>query len=240
MSTLLLNPNPFNVVSASGQNAQFLLMDEPGLVWRNSSASASLVVGLDGSVIDTVALAGTNLKAGSTVRIRLGSSESAVNGTAAVDITTTIAKGVPVAGRSFVIQKLPSAAAHSFLRIDITSGGGHIEVSRLVVGKSVNCDGVDIGAELTYLNDTKSYLDPKKTKPVWKVTVSGFTEYEKFRTWHPLLVDLGDQHGFLFVPYLEGDYVQEQASFGFMSGHSKGTALTSDYWNIDLQIQSII
>ncbi len=245
MTALVLNPNDFSIVMATGDKPEFLLNDEPGLVWRTNNLGAiTLVVELDGQEIDTVALAGTNLLHGNTVRIRLGATQAEINsGTAPVDITTGIANGTPMIGNSFVIQKLDAPDAYLFMRLDIVATGNavpYVDVSRLLIGKSVNCDGVDVGAELNYVNNTNSALDPKRTKPLWKVTVSGFTEATKFGIWHPLLLDLGDQHGFLFVPYLEGDFVQEQAVFGFISTQSKGTASNSDYWVIDLQVQSII
>lgn len=244
MSALILKPEDFTINQSSGQNDSFLKNDEPGLVWRTIGSHSFLIAELLGSEINSIALAGTNLVHGDAIRIRFGYSlDSVTTGTSDIDSTIGIATGKPVGGSSFVIYKMDDAHPFTHMSIEINATSnvdGYIDIARLIVGKSVNSDGIDVGAELSYSNDTNSYLDPKKTKPEWKVTISGLTEAIKFNIWHHLLFDLADQRGFLFVPCLESDYVQEQSIFGGISSTSKGSASNSDYWVLDLQIKSII
>lgn len=247
MSTLFLPPIPFTVLAQSGgvTPTSYLLNDEKGLVWRTANLTGNYITAqLDGSVIDTVAIVGSNLIAGNTVRFRLGNTQAAVEGSsAAIDVTIGLAAGTADTNQALLFHKLTTPAAHGFLRIDFTAASNpdtFLEFSRLVVGKSVICDGVSAGVEFGYDNQTVSSLDREATKPMWKFTVSGFTEATYWSLWHPLLKVLGDKRGFLFIPDLQSDYLQQQALFCYVTSTSKGSATNSDYYMIDIQVQSLL
>lgn len=248
MSAIFVIPNAFTPNAQSGGSlaaVSYLGIDEAGLVWRTTGLTGnSITVQLDGTSIDTIALMGTNLIAGNTVRIRLGATKAEVDGNSAtIDTTAQIALGTPEKGKTLVHHTLPTSAAYGFLRLDFSATGnpdGFVEVSRLIVGKSLICDGINIGAEITYDNQTRSNLDPFKTKPVWKAVVSGFT-YEQYWTyWDSFLRKIADQRGFMFVPDSASPYKQQQVVFGQVQSSSKNVIDGSDYNSIELAIQAII
>lgn len=243
MTTLLVIPNSFTVLASStGTGTNNLRNDEPGLVWRTTTGGSRYVTIQTASTFDTIALAGTTLTAADSVRIRLGFSKTEVDGnSASVDMTAQILAGDPIDGRSFLVASLDSVVDYTHIRIDFTAlTASSVEVSRLIVGKSLQTAGIDINPEYSFENLTENALNPKTTKPSWKVTISDFTDADFWGSWNAALRTLADKRGFLFVPELESDYAQQQAVFGQMAVIAKGSVKATNYTSLDMTIQSVM
>lgn len=243
MTTLLVIPNSFTVLSTSTSTGpNNLKNDEPGLVWRTTGSGTRYLTVETSGTIDTIALAGTTLTAADSVRVRLGHSQAEVNGSSAsVDMTAQILAGDPVDGRSFLVASLNEPADYTHIRFDFTlATASSVEVSRLIVGKSLQTAGIDINPEYSFENATENALNPKTTKPSWKVTISDFSDAEFWGSWNAALRTLADKRGFLFVPDLESDYAQQQALFGQMAVIAKGNVKATNYTSLDMTIQSVM
>ena len=247
MGSIFTKPKTFTVVEEnnSAYPASYLGIDELGIVFRSSDLTdCHITVQTDGEPIDIVALAGTNLPSGDAIRLRMGSSKEEVDGDeAAVDAVVLVGGGTPKKTGSLLYHTLDELQAYSFIRIDFESGSvsdSFFQASRLVVGQMVVADGVDVGAEITFGNATKNNLDPKRTKPIAKITVSGFTEQQFEETWYPFLMDVADMRGFLYIPDADSNYVQSQSMFGSMQTTAKSVRDNSDYNTIDMSIETII
>ena len=245
MSTFIVVPRSFTVLanSASTTPTTYLQNDEPGLVWRTTGASSNYVtVQLAAGSLNVISLAGTNLVAGDTIRIRLGNSQASVEGSSApVDRTATIAAGTPQNGTSFVIDKLSSPVTYTFARIDFTSvAGSYVEVSRLILGSAIVTDGIDVNAEFTFDNQTVNRLDPYHSKPTWKISLSGFKDAQFWNEWGDTLRSISKKIGFLFVPDLTSSYVQQQTIFGYVTAIPKATLISTDYTTVEMVVQSLL
>jgi hypothetical protein len=245
MMTFLVLPKVFMVLDNSSTitSTTFLSHDEPGLVWRTAGATNNyLTVQLESGSINVVALVGSNLAAGDTVRVRLGSSQAQVEGgSAPIDYTTAIAAGTSQNESTFVIDKLDAPVSYTFARIDFTSvSASYVEVGRLVIGEAVEALGIDVNAEFTFENDTADSYFPYDTKPSWKVTFSGLKDSEFWNEWGTNLRKIANKRGFLFVPDLSNEFVQQQTIWGFVSAMPKSTLIACDYSNVELTIKSLI
>lgn len=226
-------------------------VDAPGLVWRSTGlAGVYATLRWDGSSIDTIALVGTNLRAGDLVRIRIGSSQAVVDGdSAALDITRTAWSGVaPVAG-ALTVFLVDGSFTGPFVRIDISSPGnpaGFVEVGRIVLSQRITCDGVGLGADQTVedgsvVEDGPGYttVDYQRVRTGWKVTVDRISEADYYGKWWPMLMTVGKSSGFLFIPDADPAYLQNQAVFGRMTSSAKGNAKSSDFYIVDMSILSV-
>jgi hypothetical protein len=251
MATILCVPQSFTVSSASEQataQASNAGTVPAGLVWRsNGLSSVFAVLQTAGPPIDLVSLAGTNLRAGDSVRVR-GASTAAMT-SPLFDVTLAAWSGVsPVRGALTLVQ-LAATYTAAFVRIDITSTGnpaGYVEVQRIVMGKKVSCDGVDIGCEQGF-DDTSTLeealgdtiVDQQRVRDTWKATVSNVREQEWYTNWYPFLRGVGSNGDFLFVPETDPTYMQNQAIMGRISSKATGSYKSSDFIVIDLNIKQV-
>lgn len=147
----------------------------PGMVWETTGASGIYARGDLGSArdIDFLALLATNAVAGATFRLRLGTSQAEVDGTAPYDSGTLPIHTIAGSGASLVLDfasetyyanELP-ALAHSHLeiaparsfrwfRIDIGGHSGDFRCMDVIIGKKMEfadfyngADGLAYGSE---------------------------------------------------------------------------------------------
>ncbi|WP_454884001.1 hypothetical protein [Sphingomonas oryzagri] len=252
MSAFLVPPLDFTVVASSSSSiapASDLGLDEPGMTWRSNGLSGAYVlVQLNGSPWDTIALVGNNCLASDTIRVRAADSQAATLSDPVIDITFNAWSGVAPSADALSVYAFPEGSNAAFVRIDVLSGAsqGFVEASRLVIGKRVECDGVDIGAEQSFedgstIDEGPGYTDIDRygVRVQWKLTCSGIRELPYYRDWAPFLRYVGKSRAFVIVPEYEGDYLQQQACFARMTQSAKGAAVSGDIYNIDLQMLSV-
>ena len=255
MTAVFCAPTSFSVASGSEgavAPARNLNTDPMGLVWRSTGLlGVQLTISLADPSFDTVALVGSNLRAGDTIRVRAGSSASVVAGETdlLLDATVPAWTGTAPTSGALTVLVLDAPIAASFVRLDLTSSGnpdGYVEASRLIIGKRVQADGIDIGCEQTFEDGSDvqeglgfTTVDEYRVRIGWKVSVSGVKEADYWAKWFPFLRSIGRHKGFLFLPDSESDHVQTQAVFGRMANSAKGSAKSSDFTIIDMTILSV-
>lgn len=112
------------------------------MVWRSNGASNLWIRGsfATAQAINFVALMGANALAGTTIRVRLGDTQAAVDGTASYDSGAVpfIAPAVTRADGIYHSHlELPSTQTRLWWRIDIEGHTGDFEASMLVMGAKV-------------------------------------------------------------------------------------------------------
>lgn len=257
MSVILVAPMAFTVLAANQGStalAQNLRVDEPAMVWRSSNlSSVSVTVQLlDGLAWDTVCLVGSNLRASDTIRVMAGPSQADVtNGTNLnVDQTFAAWSGTAPTSGALSFKPLNTAVASPFVRIVITSNGnpdGHVQASRLVIGKRIDHDGVSVGAEQTFedtsvIEDGPGYttVDRYNVRVGWKVTLDGIKDAAYFNNWHPFLRAVGKSRAFVFIPDDGVPYVQAQAVFcRVVSSPAKGSSPVADFNIVEFGVLSV-
>lgn len=111
------------------------------LTWKSSGTANLWARGDFGSAksIDFMSLVSANALAGTTIRLRLGATQAAVDGVAGYDstalafISPSIADGVPVHSH----LEIGSVQSYRWWRIDIAGHTGDFEASTLVLGKTI-------------------------------------------------------------------------------------------------------
>jgi len=144
---------------------------------------------------------------------------------------------------------LGSARTETFIRIDITSTGnpaGFVEAARLIVGKRIEEDGIDLNAEHTFedSSQTTAYrgfeaIDPFEVKTSWKFTVGYIKEPSYWQNWYPFLREVGMKKAVLFVPDRDSAYLQSETVFGRITSMAKGSPVSSDYYKLELYVREI-
>lgn len=228
--------------AASPQVAAYLLHDEPGLVWRSTGLSGQyLRVNLSGAW-DTIALMGSNLRASATIRIRAGATSAATDATsgAPIDVTINAHTGSIKRTGAMSFYKLNGPVNHTWVRIDITDTGnpdGYLQASRLVIGKAIECDGIDNGAEVSYENRSTSNLLRFKTTPTWKMTLSGISEADYYAEWEDFIDWAAERRAFLFVPIVGGPHMHKQMGLATFANVAKATKINHDRSEVELTVQ---
>ncbi|PZU12114.1 MAG: hypothetical protein DI606_10560 [Sphingobium sp.] len=191
-----------------------------------------------------------NLRATDTVRIRAASSAANTTASPTYDSGTIAAfTGGGNSAGSLTLLTISAPRTETFIRIDITStgnGAGYVEAARLVVGKRIEEDGIDLNAEHTFedASQTTSYrgydaVDPFDTKTSWKFTIGYIKEVSYWLNWFPFLRDVGNKKAVLFVPDNASAYLQSEAVFGRIMSAAKGSPVSSDFYKLELYVREI-
>lgn len=227
--------------TASATSVSNLLHDEKALVWRSVGVTA-YILAVQAGAWNTVSLVGTNLRATDAVRIRAANSAEAVTTAPIIDQTFPAYSGTAKATGAMVLFRLAALVTYTHIRIDITSTGnpaGYIQASNLIIGQSVERDGIDQGAEVSYDNQGASYLRTYATKPTWKIVLSGITQTEWYDRWEDFITKATDRRGILYVPIYNGPHMQKQSAYVSVVGSPKLTWITSDNLNVELTVTTI-
>lgn len=254
MATVLCSPRSFTISSsnsATSAPASNLNLDHPSMVWRSSNlTTVQITVQLGAGSWDTVALVKHNLRATDTVRIRAATSASNTTAAPTYDSGTLSAfSGGGNTGGSMTLLTLSAARTETFIRIDITSTGNpanYVEAARLVVGKRIEEDGIDLNAEHTFEDTSQSTpyrgfeaIDPFDVKASWKFTIGYIKEVNYWLNWYPFLRDVGMKKAVLFVPDRDSAYLQTESVFGRITSMAKGSPVSSDYYKLELYVREI-
>lgn len=243
MSALFVAPLPFTDANSpapiNGTTVEHLNNDRPGLVWRGALTTASFTVDLGtGAEYDTIALIGSNLRAGDTVRVQTGTTADAT----AYDATTPARTGKkPRQYTAKTVIKLPSTRTDRFVRITITATGhpsGYVQAQRLVIGKAVSTYGVKFGAKVNFEDRSVITTGPGFTDvdrydvlPAWDISTTGITDRAWREDWSPLLMEVGSSSGILFVREDRSpDTWQTDAIYGRITSKASGEATNYDTW----------
>ncbi|MFX4084043.1 hypothetical protein N6H05_23890 [Sphingobium sp. WTD-1] len=254
MPTIMCAPRNFAVSSsnsASNAPASNLNLDHPSMVWRSSNlTSVQITVQLGAGSWDTIALVKNNLRATDTVRIRAANSASNTTASPTYDSGNLSAfSGSSNSAGSLTLLTLSGARTETFIRIDITSTGnpaGYVEAARVVIGKRLEEDGIDLNAEHSFEDTSQSTqyrgfeaIDPFDVKPSWKVTIGYVKEANYWTNWYPLLRDVGMKKAVLFLPDRDSAYLQSENLFGRITSMAKGSPVSSDYFKLELYVREI-
>lgn len=247
MVASVTRPLPFGVVIAdqvAAAPASNTNDNRHGKVWRAASASSYVVIDLgDNASYDMVALIGTNLTAGDTVRVRTGPTNT---GTGSWDQTVAAMTGSKPLG--FTTKTIVSLATRTdrYMRIDITAASA-VEVQRIVVGPSITTIGIDYDAEQSTLDtavvNTELGADTYQRglkKIRWKFSMSMVPTTEWRSTWLGFLNEVGKITPVLFVPFVDQpDTYQADAIFGRIRNDISGKIPGLQYRAVEMTVEGI-
>lgn len=245
MAAIFLAPIQYPASALAGdttanQPLANLWNDYLAMTWQSSVTAPYITVNVTGTPINSVVLWGTNLTGSDTVRVRVGPNASGAS--PVFDQTFTAAANV--------LAFLPSVVTTGYVRLDFTRGSGaaFTEMSRLIVGRRIEADGISKDAEVTY--DDQSIrssgpnwmiFDEYSIQKTWKVKIEGITEDQFFAAgaWDDFIMAVGEKRPFIFIPYYPSTYTSRLVSFGAMNSTPRVTFMTQVDRNIELSFQTI-
>ena len=174
------------------------------LTWKSSGTANLWARGDFGSAksIDFMSLVSANALAGTTIRLRLGATQAAVDGVAGYDstalafISPSIADGVPVHSH----LEIGSVQSYRWWRIDIAGHTGDFEASTLVLGKTItpsrfyNLDFERGIRDLGSLDFTRWGVFDEEDGAIFRTidfTMGWMTEAEYETSFRPMIETLG-------------------------------------------------
>jgi hypothetical protein len=251
MTALFVKPEAFTVQSAdqsSTQPASNLSQDHHGFIWSMATAATTATITIFGAgqSIDTIALIGSNLTSGDTVRYRTATTQaglsSATYSTAQNAFAGTLGDGFSAK----TIIKLAAPIAFNWMQVFINIASSRIVTAqRLVIGKAVVAAGIDIGAEQGFEDRSVAMSGPGwvgfqdyAVVPTWKATISWISRALWRSDWQPFCLWAGVKKPFLFVPFLEDPHPHDIV-FGRNTSMAKGENPGADVFNIEMNITGL-
>lgn len=248
MSALFLSSVGYGVTAneQSVAPARRMTLDEPGLVYRSTGNLATITATSDASlfIADSVAVTGARLLATDTIRVRAGSVPDMTSGVVA-DVTTQAWTGTsPIAGATCLIA-LPSPVMARYFRIDITTGNTFVEISRLLIGRRIEVDGIDEGAVITFTSGSPqegpgwTTVLEQRTRLAWKANVGNIHRTLTFTSWAPFLSSVGTHAAFLFIPDTDTVDLQRQAALVRLQSNANLVEVTGDRYRVELNVLEV-
>jgi len=220
MSAVFLPPLDYSIVSSDAVQvapASRVMLDEPGLVARSAAQTLTMTFNMGDQSYDTIAVIGTNLLSSDRVRVRIGNNAEMTSGIM-FDTTVQAWTGNPPLDKAITYIPLNNTFSALYVRIDITSSRTFVEVSRVIIGKRLEVDGIDTEPNITpvsgsIIDDGPGWTsaDDYRTRMAWKANVGNVLASSYWTDWHPFLKRVGKHAGFLFIPQTESDSIQLQA-----------------------------
>jgi len=225
MTSLLLQSDPFTVVSATNLNAATpasnLSRDVLGLDAR-FTANTTIILdrGAVTNTFNTIAVVHTDMARAATILVQTATDAAMTTPTTVVP---TQATGIvnPVAGRRECFYFTFTASSHRYVRLTFT-GSGACDIGRILIGTAVNTLGVRTDAERLFEDmsasfDFKAYttFDKAPTLLGWKVQFPMMDETFFRQTWQPFMQSVGNSECFLFIPnILQASTIQSDWCYG--------------------------
>ena len=139
-----LLPGPMRTGNARANRpaTNLALLDHHGMTWKTNGSVDAWVAGEfdEATSVDFVAMISADALPGTTIRIRLGTSEAAVDGTSATydsGVQSFISPAISHPGNLYHSHREFSPKNVSHWRIDIGGHTGDFEASGLVIGKRI-------------------------------------------------------------------------------------------------------
>lgn len=256
-------PHPLGTVAAgnalSNRPASHLgEFYDPGMIWETADASSLWARGNFGAdrVISFCSLLGVNAQSGTLIRLRLGSSQAEVDGTADYDSGAVAFINPSITREDGLYSshlELPSEVTASWWRIDITGHTGPLRAMALVLGKKLtftnfyNDKGFAFGQEDYGAIEVGRFGVVDQTTGIKLRTLQmdfgWMTDSDRFTKFQPLRDALG-MTGVAFWCFDPDATVQRQdkSYFGWLRKPVEYRASTfkHDRWGAQFDIRSLI
>lgn len=252
MSLILVQPHNFTVLSsqsAATAPASNLNVDYPNMVWKSTSTTDAFIeIRLDPSASwDFIGLVGANLVATDTVRIRSAGNQANLTASPSYDMMFNVL-GTLNSDFNLAYHLPSSAKSHRFIRLDFSAANnpnGSLQAKRLVIGRRLDGDGVDVGADFN-IEDTSrisdyrgiQISDPFDAKDSWKFSV-GYVKKDDYNTKWRSFIKSALGKAVLFIPDTLNNSHNQEAVFGRLQGPTNAGLITGDAYKVNLYIREV-
>jgi hypothetical protein len=249
MGALFVRPLPFVAATTSpapliGSVAN-MNIDLPGMVWRFGLTTPYFIIDLGANAVayDTVALAGCNLRAGDTVQIRTGTTNTGTGNYAGTALPAWTGSKADTSTAD-AIFRLGAVRTERYVRVDIVATShpdGFVQVQRAIVGKSISTLGIDFNAEQKFDDQSVVTVGPGYVSVdeydvliSWKFSTGWISEVSYRTEWFPMLQNVGNRRGLLFIPDdSTPSNWQTDAVYGRIVGAVTGKAESFNGWRFE-------
>lgn len=252
MATYLIRPLNVtftNSQSAASTPASNLNVDYPNMVWRSTGATgAFLEFSLDAALPwNFIGLVGATLFGPDSIRVRAAATQAAVTTAPVLDTTFTV---TGTANGDINLPFLAPAIDRTlrFFRLDFTLSGNpnaFVQAQRLVIGKRIEADGIDVGADFMFEDTTRvtdyrgiQIADPFDTKQSWKFSISNVKLQDFNLNWRSFLKSANGR-GVLFLPDTANGGHNQESVFGRVQGQTNAGLMASDQYRINLYVREV-
>jgi hypothetical protein len=222
--------------------ASRVLLDEPGLVAR-ASGTLTITFDMQGQGYDTVAVIRHSLRAAQLVRVRIGPDASMGLGVV-FDQSFAAWSGALPFDKAISYLPLPQVFNARYVTIDlIGSAGIEVEASRIIVGKRIETDGVDSGAQLNFASGSTvddgpgwTTVGEQRSRITWTVNAGNVSRFAFNWEWAAFLHRVGKHTGFLFIPYDASESLQQQAALVRFKEDANVVDVTSNRFRVEMTL----
>ncbi len=231
--------------AAATAPASRVLLDEPGLVARSGGNSLSLTFSLTERTFDSIAATGTNLRASDTVRVRVGSVAD-MSSDVLLDYSVNAWNGVAPVGSAITYIPLDRPYTAQFVRLDFTTSNTFVEVSRVLIGKRIEVDGIDNDPSITHVGGATVEDGPgwttvgeARTRVQWTANVGNVPSTAYYQEWSPFLSRAGKHAGFLFVPQTDSTALQHEAKLVRHQQDANTVPLSMTRYRVEMKLLEV-
>lgn len=249
MSAVFLRSLPLAIVTSNALDrapARRVLSPEPALVMRASGNTAIITFDVGSTkAYDTIAVM-ANIGSAGVVRSRGGSDKSM---TTAIDFDQSASwSGIaPDERHALIYLTLPASETSRYVRLDIQDTGlAEIEVSHVLIGQRIECDGIDGEPEFTPRSGTDiedgsgwTTASENRTRLGWKFSVGNVKRTPFFTQWSPFINGVNIAKPFMFIPDTETDVRQRQAGIYRNVDMPKTSELYDDRWKMEFTVLEV-
>lgn len=238
----VVEPSIVSDTAQASAPASRVLLDEPGLVARGTG-TLSVTFDMGSTAYDTVAAIRNNLPAAATIRVRAASSADMTSGVV-LDTTVQAWSGEAPTTKAISYIPLPAIYTERYVRVDLIAvGASLVEVSRIIIGKRIEVDGIDRGATQTAVSGSQvddgpgwTTVGEARARKKWTANVGNIARLPYYREWAPFLDRMGKHTGFLFIPQTASIGLQQEAVLVRNADDPKVTDLSSERFQIEMSL----
>jgi hypothetical protein len=252
MATILVHP--YNLTFTASQSAatnpaSHLNVDYPNMVWKSTSSTGAYVTfQLDSALPwNFVGLVGANLFGADTIRVRAASSAAQVTSAPQYDQTFKVT-GTEDANFNLAYLATNADRTLRFFRLDFTLTGNpnaFVQAQRLVVGKRLEADGIDIGSDLNFEDPSRvseyrgiQIVDSFDVKQSWKFAISNVPSIDYNQQWRSFIKQNSGK-GLLFIPDTLSGFHNQESVFGRIQAQTNGSVISNDKYKVNLYIREV-
>lgn len=248
-SALLLNSQPFTVVSATNINSitpkEWFLKDKIGMTVLTTGAPVIVIDRGSSSTFDTIAFINTTLTGSASLRIETSTVSNFASLVHDTGVVALPIQSINAMRKCVSVHTLPSSTAR-YIRLTF-SGVSSFELARIAIGKAFTTDGIRTNANRTFDDRSEIYevgafsdVDERPTLLGWSVEFPHFTD-DVFRTVaQPFLQDVGLSKPFLFIPKFDQTSTwQSDWCYGRIMTRVEVPHQAHDHWLVKITMRSI-
>lgn len=244
MSAVFLHSLDFIATADGADNAPAsrLSLDEPGLTYRSNGNETIITLDCHAPVeMNAIALIRAKLEPTATIEVQAYNDGSFSD--PALFVSQEAWSGIGRDDAAICYVPFPSTVTARYVRVTVRTTRTIVEISRILVGKRIEVDGIDNNPELTHVSGSTvedgpgwTTVGPQRTRLQWKANVGNVHRSDFYASWAPFLNRTGKHGSFLFIPNTTSDALQQEACLVRHQQDAKTVPVTYSRYRVEMQL----